>query len=77
MSILSIHDFGVFSGKRVVKEKFGYRIHFKKLSGEGPDEGWLSCYISGYQVAKCKDPVEWHQLKVVPPQESLGAKGSL
>lgn len=50
-------------------EKFGYRIHFKKLEGEGPDEGWLSCYISGYKVAKCRDPIQWHQKKLAIPRK--------
>ncbi|CAK9008946.1 unnamed protein product [Durusdinium trenchii] len=52
-------------------EKFGYRIHFKKLEGEGPEEGWLSCYIGGYQVAKCRSPAEWKQMEVNYAREKI------
>eukprot|EP00435_Cladocopium_sp_Y103_P000388 s4523_g1.t1 len=57
-------------------EKFGYRIHFKKLEGDGPDEGWLSCYISGYEVARCRDPVEWQQKKVHLPSSIKFSMGT-
>eukprot|EP00438_Fugacium_kawagutii_P017294 Skav213691 [mRNA] locus=scaffold491:581753:585257:- [translate_table: standard] len=58
-------------------EKFGYRVHFKKLEGEGPDEGWLSCYISGHEVARCRDPIEWKERKMLLPSHiSFGSSRS-
>eukprot|EP00930_Biecheleria_cincta_P068982 TRINITY_DN56799_c0_g1_i1.p1 TRINITY_DN56799_c0_g1~~TRINITY_DN56799_c0_g1_i1.p1 ORF type:complete len:699 (-),score=119.91 TRINITY_DN56799_c0_g1_i1:356-2452(-) len=45
-------------------DKSGYRVKFRKLDGEGPDEGWLSCCVGGYRVAKCTDPVEWKRQKI-------------
>ena len=69
-SFVTLSSYAILDPKRKhpkAKEKFGYRVHFKKLSGEGPDEGWLSCYIRGYEVAKCRDPIDWIQRKVVLP----------
>ncbi|CAJ1328670.1 unnamed protein product [Effrenium voratum] len=37
----------------------GGRIQFKKISGDGPEEGWLSWYVAGQKVAKRCSELRW------------------
>ena len=37
----------------------GGRIQFKKISGDGPEEGWLSWYVAGKKAAKRCNNLRW------------------
>eukprot|EP00435_Cladocopium_sp_Y103_P043076 s1208_g12.t1 len=41
-------------------ERNRYHVKFSKISGEGPDEGWLPYYVKGQRVATRITTFPWH-----------------
>eukprot|EP00437_Effrenium_voratum_P019888 CAMPEP_0181460028 /NCGR_PEP_ID=MMETSP1110-20121109/33129_1 /TAXON_ID=174948 /ORGANISM="Symbiodinium sp., Strain CCMP421" /LENGTH=943 /DNA_ID=CAMNT_0023584565 /DNA_START=32 /DNA_END=2860 /DNA_ORIENTATION=+ len=53
----------------------GQQVQYKKLEGEGPDEGWVSVRLRGRKVAKCIDPVEFKYRDLSLPEKIVWGFG--
>lgn len=59
-------------------EKFGYRIHFKKLEGEGPEEGRPAGCRPSWGFARCPGPANceeggcWEWMTYAPSHSGGG-----